>query len=55
MAYSPMTNSPMMKKVPKLPHFMYKGKSKIKATTVAQHNKLEAQGYTHKAPRKTKK
>lgn len=49
-----MTNS-TTKKVPKFPHFMYKGKSKIKATTKAQHDKLEAMGYTHTAPRKTKK
>lgn len=46
--YSPM--KPPMKR--KYPHFMFKGKSKIKATNKAQHDRLEAQGYTHKKPTK---
>lgn len=40
---------PMMKKkkVPKLPHPMFKGGIKVIAKTIADHNRLERMGYTH--------
>lgn len=35
-------------RVPKLPHPMFKGGVKVIAKTVADHNRLEKLGYTHK-------
>lgn len=45
----PMTNP--MKKVPKFPHAMFKGKMKKMAKTVAEHNMLERMGYSHTKPK----
>lgn len=38
---------PSMKKVPKLPHPMFKDGKMVMAKTVADHKRLEKLGYTH--------
>lgn len=44
----PINSSKTMKKVPKLPHPMFKDGKMIMAKTVAEHTRLEKMGYTHK-------